>query len=96
MKSTIPLDIPVWQDSWTNFLISPFISIFNLITSLYQIISSTMYFVFDLIIVTFSSSIVAIKLFGELFLNVCIIYIHIYNIEAYELSIFVVDQKVEN
>lgn len=54
-----------------------------------------MYFVYDLLILAFSSSIVAIKLFGELFLNVCIIYIHIYNIEVNELSIFTV-YKVEN
>lgn len=66
----LPVLISRWQDSWTNFLISPFINILNIITSIYQIIFSTMYFVFDLITVTFASSITAMKLFGKLFLNV--------------------------
>lgn len=66
----LPVLISIWQDSWTNFLISPFINIFNLITSIYQIISSTVYFVLDLVTVTFASSIVALKIFGQLFLNV--------------------------
>jgi len=70
LKFSTSLDIIVWQDSWTNFLISPFISIFNLISSMYQIFTSTMYFVFDLISVTFVSSFVAIKLCGKLFVNV--------------------------
>ncbi|VVC37837.1 SUN domain,Galactose-binding domain-like [Cinara cedri] len=61
---TTPLNLPLgWQGSWTNFLISPFISILNLITSIYQIIWSTLYFVFDLIAVAITSSIIAIQLF---------------------------------
>lgn len=66
----IPLGIVMWQDSWTNFLISPFINIFNLITSIYQIFFSTLYFILDLITLTFASSIVVINHFGQLFLNV--------------------------
>lgn len=62
--------IPVWQESWTNFLISPFISIFNLIISGYQIFSSTIFFVLDLISVLFASIIVALKLCGKFFVNV--------------------------
>ncbi|KAE9524929.1 hypothetical protein AGLY_014979 [Aphis glycines] len=64
------LDIPVWQDSWTHFLLSPFISILNLITSICQVFSSTFHFVLDLIIVMFASTMVALKLFGQLFFNV--------------------------
>lgn len=64
------MNIPVWQESWTNFLISPFISIFNLITSVYQIFSSTIFFVLDLISVLFASTIVALKLCGKSFVNV--------------------------
>lgn len=64
------LDIPVWQDSWTHFLLSPFISILNLITSICQVFSSTFQFVLDLIIVMFASTMVALKLFGQLFFNV--------------------------
>lgn len=70
LNYTTPLYIPVWQDSWTNFLISPFISILNVITSVYEIFSSTMYFVLDLISVMFASSMLALKLFGQYFLNV--------------------------
>lgn len=65
------LDIPVWQDSWTHFLLSPFISILNLISSICQVFSSTFHFVLDLIIVMFASTMVALKLFGQLFFNVC-------------------------
>lgn len=70
LKYMTPLDIPVWQDSWTNFIISPFISILNLITSIYQVFSSTIYFVLELVIVAFASLIVALKLFGQFFFNV--------------------------
>ncbi|XP_025419059.1 uncharacterized protein LOC112689519 isoform X2 [Sipha flava] len=70
LKYITPLDTIMWQDSWTNFLLSPFINILNLITSIYQIFFSTLYFVLDLITVIFASSTVAIKLFGQLFLNV--------------------------
>lgn len=70
LNSTVSLSIPVWQDTWTNFLISPYISILNLITAIYNVFSSTMYFVFELIAMTLASSMVAIKLFGQLFLNV--------------------------
>lgn len=70
LKYITPLDIVFWKDSWTNFLISPFINILSLITTIYQIFFSTMYFVLDLIAVTFASSIVVIKLFGQFFFNV--------------------------
>lgn len=70
LNSTVSLSIPVWQDTWTNFLISPYISILNLITAIYNVFSSTMDFVFELIAMTLASSMVAIKLFGQLFLNV--------------------------
>jgi len=66
-----PLEIPVWRDSWTHFLLSPFINILNLVTSIYQVLSSTVYFVLDLITVAFASTMVALKLFGQLFFNVC-------------------------
>lgn len=69
-NSTKSLNIPVWQESWTNFLISPFISILNLITSIFQIFSSTIYFVFDLITVAFASILVGIKLMNQYFFNV--------------------------
>ncbi|XP_026818378.1 uncharacterized protein LOC113557198 isoform X1 [Rhopalosiphum maidis] len=65
-----PLEIPVWQDSWTHFLLSPFISILNLITSIFQVFSSTFHFVLDLVIMVFASTMVALQLFGQLFFNV--------------------------
>lgn len=89
LKYTIPLNILEWQDSWTNFLISPFISIVNLITSIYQIFSSTIYFVLDLITVSLASSIMVIQLFGQYFLNVSNIFFQ-YNLIFNKFSILFV------
>ncbi|XP_022183538.1 uncharacterized protein LOC111043061 [Myzus persicae] len=65
-----PLEIPVWRDSWTHFLLSPFINILNLVISIYQVLSSTVHFVLDLVTVVLASMMVALKLFGQLFFNV--------------------------
>ncbi|XP_050539558.1 uncharacterized protein LOC126904516 [Daktulosphaira vitifoliae] len=65
-----PMDVNIWDKSMTEFILSPFLTIFNLVKSICLILSSTMYFVLELFTVGLASSMVAIKIFGQTFFNI--------------------------
>ncbi|XP_050422123.1 uncharacterized protein LOC126834330 [Adelges cooleyi] len=65
-----PMEVQLWDNSWSEFLLSPFKTMFNIIKSVCLTLSSTAYFVFEILTLGLASSLVALRLFGQMFINV--------------------------